>query len=494
MRVFAFILLYCLPLAALADRPNVLFLAVDDMNDFVGFLGGYAGEVHSPYIDRLAGQSVAFTNAHCPSPICCPSRAAVLLGKLPSTTGIYNNGHWWKPHLSEAVSLPVHFRENGYRVHGAGKIFHHTAGNNPPEQWDSFQRIVFNDDPWFRGYKLNYPWSRSGAAPEGFPFSKVPNLPSENDWGALPNKPESDYDDAHTVDYACDFLQQSQDKPFFLACGLFRPHLPWYAPQKYFDHYPLDSIELPAIPEDDLDDIPKEGRALSKTRRADFTKVKEAGRWKNAMQAYLASISFADAQLGRVLDALENSPHRDNTIIVLWSDHGWHLGEKNHWHKMTLWEEATRVPLTIYVPSMQGNGESCAQPASLIDLYPTLIELCDLSPRDDLDGQSLVPLLRDPSSLRDEPAIIEYQRGQCAVRSRHFRYIRYADGSEELYDHRTDPSEWTNLANRERWTSVKASLSAAQTSEWAPPAPSKSAYHFDPATYSWKVRSATEDR
>jgi len=468
-----------------AERPNVLFLAVDDMNDWTSVLKGYAGTVHTPNIERLAKTGVSFVNAQTASPVCCPSRAALMLGKRPSTTGIYNNGQWWRPHMPKAVSLPMAFRAHNYTAVGAGKIFHHTAGNNPPDQWDDFQRLVFNDDPWFRGAKLNYPWSKHTRNPDGYPFSSMKGTPHEGDWGVLPGKPESEYDDARTADYAIRFLGRTHEKPFFLACGIFRPHLPWYAPRKYFDLYPLGEIKLPDVPADDLDDIPAEGRKLSKTRRADFERIKKAGKWQEAVQAYLASISFADAQLGRVLDALERSAHKNNTIIVFWSDHGWHLGEKNHWHKMTLWEEASRIPFIWAGPGISSGP--CTRPVDTLCIYPTLLELCGLPPRDDLDGVSIVPLLESPKAEWDRPAITEYRRGQCAVRSERYRYIRYSDGSEELYDHRKDPNEWTNVANDPGLTAVKAELSKWVTQDWAPHAPSKGAYRFDPKTYTWTV-------
>lgn len=479
------------PVVAAADHPNVLLLAVDDMNDWVGFLGGSPTAVHTPNLDALAARGVAFTNAHCASPVCCPSRVAIMTGRLPSSTGIYNNGQWWKPHLPDLVTIPVHFRRHGYVAVGSGKIFHHTAGNNPPYQWNAYHRLVFEDDPWFRGSKLNYPWSTSAPYPEEYPFSGVEGLGHENDWGSL-DMAESDHDDARTVDYAIEYLHSEHTRPFLLACGTFRPHLPWYVPRKYFDLYPLDQIELPTVRADDLDDIPAEGRALSEYRRSDFETIKGVGRWKQAIQAYLASISFADAQVGRLLSALDASGLADQTIVVLWSDHGWHLGEKNHWHKMTLWEEATRVPLIIVAPGVAAAGGKCASPASLIDLYPTLNELCGLPAVGGLDGESLVPLLRDPNTQRSKPAVTEYGRGQCAVRSQDYRYIRYSDGSEELYDHRVDPNEWTNLADNPASQQIKARLAEFATRHWAESARSKKAYQFHPDTYSWTVKQTGE--
>ena len=462
--------------------PNVLFLAVDDMKDWVNCLGGYEGTVHTPNIDRLARQGVLFTNTHCTSPKCAPSRAAIMTGLRPSTTGLYDNGHWWYPNYPDVVTIPSHFRSNGYRVVGAGKIFHHTAGNNPPSQWDDFQRLTFHDDPWFRGVKLNYPWSKHLPYPSGFPFSGVQGLGHENDWGTL-DLLVKDYDDTRTADYAVNFLKQDQKVPFFLACGLFRPHLPWYLPRKHFDRYPIKDIVLPKVRDNDLDDIPAAGVKFAKARRSDFDLIRNAGKWKHAVRAYLASISFADEQLGRVLDALNASPHATNTIVVLWSDHGWHLGEKQHWHKTTLWEEATRVPLIIFAPGYQ--PATCDRPVSLLDLFPTLNELCALPEVDACDGVSLVELLRNKSADWNRPAVIEFKPGNAAVRSDRYRYIRYRDGGEELYDHTADPQEWNNLASDVRYASVKQQHAKWIAARWAKSARTKNAYHFDPDTFTW---------
>lgn len=217
---------------SIESRPNVLFIAVDDMKDWVNCLGGYEGDVYTPNIDRLAKRGMLFTNAHCVSPKCAPSRAAIMTGLKPSTTGLYENQHWWYPNFPKMVTIPVRFRQSGYLVYGSGKIFHHTAGNNPPRQWNAFKRLLFRDDPWFRGSKLNYPWTQNTHKPEGFPFSEVKGLPHENDWGVIPVA-NDDLDDVRTADFAVRFLKAKQDNPFFLACGLFRPHLPWYAPRRF---------------------------------------------------------------------------------------------------------------------------------------------------------------------------------------------------------------------------------------------------------------------
>ena len=477
------------------SRPNVLFLAVDDMKDWVHCLGGYEGVVHTPNIDRLARRGMLFSNTHCASPKCAPSRAALLTGLRPSTSGLYDNGHWWMPNLPDVVTLPAWFRRQGYHVAGAGKIFHHTAGNHPPNQWNHFQRITFQEDPWFRGVRLNYPWSRPEPYPNGFPFSGVAGLGHENDWGSLPIE-DDQYDDQRSVDYVVEFLRQPAEardaRPFFLACGLFRPHLPWYVPQRYFDRYPLDQIVLPKAPDDDLDDIPAAGLNFARARRSDWERIRDAGKWKAAVQAYLANITCTDDRLGQVLDALDRSPHSANTIVVLWSDHGWHLGEKQHWHKTTLWEEATRVPLIIRVPGLLPGV--CRRPVSLIDIYPTLKAVLEerlptasgaANATQKLDGVSLLPLLRQPDRAWSRPAVIEFKRGNAAVRTQTHRYIRYQDGGEELYDHTTDPHEWRNLAKDQEQRAVIRQLEKWLPRAWAAPAETKSAFRFDYQSFTW---------
>ena len=467
-------------------RPNILFLAVDDMKDWVNCLGGYEGTVHTPNIDRLARRGMLFTNAHCTSPKCAPSRASLLTGLRPSTTGLYDNGHWWLPNLPNVITLPMHFQQHGYRVVGAGKIFHHTAGNNPPGQWHDFLRLTFREDPWFRGAQKNYPWSKHGPFPDGFPFGRVKGLGHENDWGALPID-DQQYDDEFTTEYAVRFFSEQKSQPFFLACGLFRPHLPWYVPQRFFDRYPLDEIVMPPLLEDDLNDVPAAGRAFASDRRSDYDTIRKSGRYRHAVQAYLASITCTDERVGRVLDALDAGGHGDSTIVVLWSDHGWHLGEKQHWHKTTLWEEATRVPLIISGPGQQPGV--CSQPVSLLDLFPTLNDLAGLPLITSHDGVSLRPLLDSPATTWSRPAVSEYRQGNVAVRSARYRYIRYQDGSEELYDHSNDHYEWHNLADNPDHQQVKQVLSRWIPKDWAEPAAKKNAFRFDPETFTWTNRA-----
>ena len=291
--------------------------------------------------------------------------------------------------------------------------------------------------------------------------------------------------DGRMVQWAVEFIERSHDKPFFLAAGIYRPHLPWYVPKKYFDLYPLDRIRLPEVKKDDLDDVPAAGRKMAEARLADFELVKKTGKYKEAVRAYLASISFADALVGLLLDALERSSNRNKTIIVAWSDHGWHLGEKEAWHKRTLWERATRVPFFIVAPGVTRPGSVCNRPVNLVDIYPTLVDLCGLKSYTKSDGFSLVRFLENPEAAWERPSVITYERGNHAVRSERWRYIRYNDGTEELYDCDNDPHEWTNLAEDSKLDSLKKKLAKWLPKSDAPPAPSKSAYHFNPASYTW---------
>lgn len=490
MRVILLFLLSQLSLIAQSASPNVLFIAVDDLNDWVGFLGGYPGEAKTPNLDRLALRGTAFTNAHTASPVCCPSRVAVLSGQLPSTSGIYHNRHWWKPNLPDLVTIPAHFRNNGYTTVGAGKIFHHTAGNNPPECWDDFQRLEFYDDAFARPRRDLFPFVHDEKMPENFPFSGVELYSDEVDWAGL-EKPEPEFDDARAAQYGIDFLGTHRDGPFFLACGFFRPHMPWYFPKKYLDLYPLNQIEVPPDLPEDLDDVPEAGKQLALRKYVDMKKTRDAGQWPTAIQHYLASISFMDAQLGKLLDALDASPHASNTVIVLWSDHGWHLGEKQHWHKRTLWEETTRVPLVVVVPEIGKPSQTCVQPASLLDLFPTLLELCDLPniPGQTLDGISLVPWLIDPNKKRSRSAITVHEMQHIAVRNERYRYIKYNDGSEELYDLFTDPNEWDNQIGNPAFSPVRQHLSEELPTRMAPEAKSYTQFEFDPHRYIWTEKS-----
>ena len=427
-------------------RPNVLFIAIDDLNDWIGCLGGHP-DVKTPNLDKLAQRGVLFTNAHCSAPACNPSRASLMTGILPSTSGVYHNPHPWRksPVLSDAVTLPQHFMAHGYRVVGGGKIYH-GAFPDPPS-WQEY----------FPSQKNNKPVD---PMPPNRPLNGIPKT-AHFDWGPV-DVPDKEMGDSKVADWAIGELGKKHDKPLFLGCGFFRPHLPWYVPQKYFDMYPLDEVTLPNVNENDLDDVPPIGKRMARPE-GDHKKVIEYKQWRKAVQAYLASISFVDTCVGRVVGALDKSGYVDNTVIVLWGDHGWHLGEKLHWRKFVLWEEATHAPLMIIAPSMTKQGGRCSRPVSFIDIYPTLIDVCGLSPKKELEGKSLLPLLKNPKASWQRPALTTHGRNNHSLRSERWRYIRYSDGTEELYDHNRDELEWTNLANDPEYTDIKKGLA-----KWLP--------------------------
>ncbi len=417
------------------QHPHVLFIAIDDLNDWIGCLGGHP-DCRTPNIDRLAGRSVLFTRAYCAAPACNPSRAALLTGIRPSTSGVYLNSQPWRPALPTAVTLPQHFSAHGYRAIGGGKIFH--GGFDDPASWQSYFK------------------KRGDPAPPNRPLNGIANT-AHFDWGPLAVD-DREMDDHRVVDWAISELSQEPKQPTFLACGIFRPHLPWFVPQKYFDQFPLESITLPQFREDDLADIPAAGVKMANPG-GDHRKVVASDNWRRAVQGYLASIAFADAQVGRLLSALEHGPMSDNTIVVLWGDHGWHLGEKSHWRKFALWDEAARVPLMISGPAVDRPGV-CGRTVSLLDVYPTLADLCHLPVGDHLEGRSLRPLLDNPQAAWDRPVLTTHGRNNHTIRSERWRYIRYADGSEELYDHQQDPQEWTNLAPRDELAKIRRELAA----------------------------------
>lgn len=455
------------------------------MNDWVGCLNGYPG-VRTPNIDRLARSGVLFSDAHCASPLCNPSRTALFTGLSAATTGIYNNEQYWRPSLPGVLTMPEYFRQHGYHVAGAGKVLHHVAGFNPPEQWDEFQLQVF-DDPWYRRTEW-YPWVKKIPAPPGHPFNGLRDFPGEFDWGVLP-RAEREYGDMAAVEWAERFLARAHGKPFFAAVGLWHPHIPLFAPQSYFDLYPEKSVRLPEIREDDLDDVPPVGRQLAAVRRQEYDRILREGKWREAVRAYLAAISFADSMVGRLIAALDRSRHAGDTILVFFSDNGWHLGEKQHWHKSTLWQRSTHVPLCIRAPSARAGGRARPQPVTLLDLYPTLVELCGLPRKTDLDGESLMPLLRDPRAGR-KPAVITYLPNNHAVCTERWRYIRYRDGGDELYDRRADPHEFRNLASMPEHASLKQELAKWMPQTCALPKPERKEFDFDFASYTWRRKTA----
>jgi arylsulfatase A-like enzyme len=409
----------------------VLFIAVDDLNHWVGHLGRNE-QVRTPHIDRLAKRGVTFTRAYCAAPACNPSRAALMSGLRPSTTGVYDNPTDWRPHIAEALTLPTHFRKHGYFVAGAGKIYH--GRFERPSEWDDYLQRE-GGDPQPRG-------SDTGVG--GIRFAPLDGRDEE-------------MQDYRITSWVCRQLGRKHDRPFFLACGLHKPHMPWNVPRKYYDMYPLEKIQLPPVRETDLEDVPPAGLRMARPA-GDHAAMLQSGRWKEAVQGYLAAISFADAQVGRLIDALDRSPYRDNTVIVLWGDHGWHLGEKQHWRKFALWEEATRAPLVWVAPGVTKPGGVCRRTVDFMSLYPTLADLCGLPIPQHVEGRSLRSLLANPAAPWEQPALTTHGYGNHAVRTEKWRYIRYRDGGEELYDETKDPFEWTNLAGKPDFASVKAEL------------------------------------
>ena len=422
-------------------RPNVLFIAVDDLNDWVGCLGGHP-QAKTPNIDRLAASGALFTNAHCAAPACNPSRTAIMTGLSPHKSGLYANGQKMREILPDAVLMPKYFANHGYWAGGSGKILHYFID---AQSWDTYYPAKETENPFPRTL---YPEQRPVSLPRGGPWQYV-----ETDWAPLDATDEEFGGDWLVSKWIGEQLRKTHDKPFFLACGIYRPHEPWFVPKKYFDGFPIEAIQLPlGYKEDDLEDLPPAGRRRGPNRY--FAHIRKHEQWRQGIQGYLASIAFADAMVGRVMEALDKGPNRDNTIVVLWSDHGWHLGEKQHWQKFTAWRLCTRVPLIVRVPPgapglPQGTraGSICKQPVNLLSLFPTLTDLAGLAHKPENDGPSIVPLLRDPQGPWPHVSVTYLaEPGSYGLSAERWRYIHYANGDEELYDSQNDPYEWTNLA------------------------------------------------
>ena len=441
--------------AGTEDPPNVLFIAIDDLNDWIGCLDGHP-QVKTPHMDALARRGVLFTQAHCAAPVCGPSRAAIMSGRRPWTTGIYSNNANYPKRLPDVESLPEFLVRHGYHVMGAGKLFH---GNYPTGAFHEYAEGI--PQPWPKEAILSsrqtpiYRWNVDGKVitfpRNGMPADRTWKDTHTFDWGPL-DLPDEKFRDTAVVQWGSERLKQSYDKPFFLGVGVHLPHQPLYAPQRFHDMYPAAQAVLPPYLENDLDDLSRAGRdyALIPTTSGAHATVVKHGQWKNAVSSYLATVTFVDHLLGGLFNELERSQHANNTWILLWSDHGWHLGEKDHWGKATGWFRATRVPLIIVPPpSVRGDGfqsgTKCDQPVNLIDLFPTVVEMAGLSPSDELEGQSLLPLVRNPDSPWKDHTVTTFGRGNHAITAKRWRYIQYFDGSAELYDRATDPHEWHNL-------------------------------------------------
>jgi arylsulfatase A-like enzyme len=395
-------------------------------------MGGHP-QAKTPNIDRVAKMGTLFNNAHCQSPVCNPSRASMMTGRYPHTSGVY----FLSPDLKEAPvlknlkTMPEVFADHGYKTMAAGKIYH------------------TRDHRFFQNYKPT-----GGFGPRPKKKISQPHGHPLWDWGIFPDD-DNVMPDMKCAKWAVDQLSQKHDKPFFMGVGFYRPHVPMFATKKWFDIHPKDKIKLPAVPSDDLKDLSQYAIDLTNLEHVSPTHkwVTGAGQWEHAVQSYLASVTFADHCLGLVLDALEKSEYSDNTIIALFSDHGFHLGEKERWAKRSLWEDGTRVPVVVIAPGHKA-AQKTNRPAELLDIFPTLLELAGLPKDETQEGQSLVPLMKNPQREWKHPAITSFGLGNYSIRSTHFRFIQYFDGSQELYDLRNDPHEWKNLIDNPKMKQV----------------------------------------
>ena len=449
----------CAHAVAAARKPNVLFIAVDDLNNHLGCYGNRI--VQSPNIDKLAASGVRFDRAYTQFPLCSPSRVSLLTGLRPDTTKIYDLQKDFRKetNIPHVVTMPQLLMSNGWFVARVGKMFHYGVpgdigkpGLDDPLSW---QLRIFprgrDKDEEDKVINLN----RGEDNP-----NRNPNRPRPtNQLGAALAWHESEgadaeFTDSLVADEAIRLLEANTEKPFFLGVGFYRPHVPWIVPKKYFELYPLEKISLPVGPTNDRDDIPPGALWV---KRANYGRSNEELR--GAIRAYYASITYVDKQIGRVLDALDRLKLSDDTMVVLWGDHGWHLGEHGAWQKQSLFEESARVPLIIRVPGAKGNGRGSARIVESLDVYPTVTEFCGVNPPKNLAGKSLMPLLKNPEKSWDRPAYTQTRRGNTnnffmgySVRTDRWRYTEWDNGvrGAELYDHQNDPHEFTNLAPAEK--------------------------------------------
>lgn len=471
----------CPPVHASDTRPNVLFITIDDLNDWIGPLGGHP-QTRTPNFDRLAARGVTFTNAHSNIPICSPSRTSFMTGLYPENTGVFTNGNSLFDVDASIQTLPQHLAAEGYATLGAGKLFHGSSGRytsyfqsygpdsgNQGGPFTIGELNTLNQNPTYRVDRG--PGKLQATLPlNGMPDDRRDGSPRNNsfDWGPV-HVPEGDMPDERVARWTVEQLSVEREKPFFIGAGFYRPHQPLFAPARYFNPFDPEEIVLPEVLSDDLDDLPPYAQRLARfplTAGAHKT-VLEYGQWEEAVAAYLACVHFIDDQLGLIMEALDRSPAADSTWIVILSDHGYHLGEKEHWGKFTPWSPSTRIPLLVIPPADNtsrewARGRRVDAPVSLLDIFPTLVEVCGLSaPQHRLDGSSLAELMRINGTAdgKDRHAVSSIGRGTHSIISGPYRYVRYFDGSEELYDRDADPEEFRNLAGDPALSEIKRELS-----------------------------------
>ncbi|MFL2577087.1 MAG: sulfatase [Flavobacteriaceae bacterium] len=440
-------------------QPNIVFISIDDLNDWVGFLG--YEQVKTPHMDRLAARGFSFSNAHCPAPVCGPSRTAILSGMRPVTSGIYDNNIKFSRDLPQVVSLPEHFKKNGYQVYGIGKLFHGSTANVPTTAFDAYggklgsaapftssDLQISKQNPYHEISKLG----KTFKLPlNGMPADRYWSRANTFDWGPV-DLPDSLFSDRQSVDWSIDKLHKIKDQPFLLTLGFERPHQPLFNPKRFHDMYPLTEVELPKTPADDLRDLPQRAKQLAlypKTSGKHETVVKYE-QWENAVASYLASVSFVDELVGDLVKALETLKLNKNTWIVLWSDHGWHLGEKSHWGKATGWYRSTRVPFLIIPPAGSTDYNKAIEiknMVNLLDLAPTLADIAGIPKKISWEGRSLMPLLREEASDWEEVSLTTFSIGSHTISTPDWQLISYFDGSFELYDLVNDPNQFKNIAD-----------------------------------------------
>lgn len=419
------------------DRPNVLMIVIDDQNDWVGAFGGHP-MAKTPNMDTLAARGAALLNAQVPAPLCSPSRTSVLTGLSPYTTGIYGLSPYFRdvPQWKDWVTLPQYFHNHGYRTSANGKVYHQV--NDQVAEFDEYGGLR----------------DRTGARPAKRLIDPMPN--KVIDWGVFPHNDE-DAGDYQVASWIVDQIRNApKNQPFFTAVGFHLPHVPIYVSQKWWDLYPDDDSILPPVKPGIRNSLPHFSWYLHwKLPEHRLNEVQQYGQWRNMVHSYLAATSFVDAQIGRMLDALKEAGLEENTIVVVWGDNGYHLGEKEITGKNSLWDPGTHTPLIFAGPGITPGGR-CTQPVGMLDIYPTLVDLCGLPPRTDLDGISIRPQLENAQTPASRPAITTANAGNHSITSERYRYIHYADGSEELYDMQNDPHEWNNLAQNPEYASVLA--------------------------------------